>query len=153
MKMESTWWAPHLLKPHRKISNRVWLTNNAIRQDYKRKKVTQHAIFKGLAIQVSLQKASQWRQGFTEKSAFVNSTRNVERRWASVVFFGTWKCLKSQGPKCDIILKEQGVCVCGGGCYVFEHSPYSPDLASIDFFLFPRRKKNLAGRNITLAKR
>ena len=36
--------------------------------------------------------------------------------------------------------------------YVLEHSPYSPDLVPCDFFLFPRLKKNLAGRNITPAK-
>ena len=41
--------------------------------------------------------------------------------------------------------KEQGV-------YVLEHSPYSPDLVPCDFFLFPRLKKNLAGRNIPPAK-
>ena len=38
------------------------------------------------------------------------------------------------------------------GVYVLEHSPYSPDLVPCDFFLFPRLKKNLAGRNIPLAK-
>ena len=41
--------------------------------------------------------------------------------------------------------KEQGV-------YVLEHSPYSPDLVPCDFCLFPRLKKNLAGRNIPPAK-
>ena len=38
------------------------------------------------------------------------------------------------------------------GDYVLEHSPYSPDLVPCDFFLFPRLKKNLAGRNIPPAK-
>ena len=41
--------------------------------------------------------------------------------------------------------KEQGV-------YVPEHSPYSFDLVPCDYFLFPRLKKNLAGRNIPPTK-
>ena len=36
--------------------------------------------------------------------------------------------------------------------YALEHASYSPDLVPCDFFLFPRLKKNLAGRNIPLAK-
>jgi transposase len=30
---------------------------------------------------------------------------------------------------------------------VLEHSPYSPDLAPSDFFLFPKMKKTLKGRH------
>ena len=46
---------------------------------------------------------------------------------------------------CRRFRKEQGV-------YVLEHLPYSPDLVPCDFSLFPRLKKNLAGRNIPPAK-
>ena len=38
------------------------------------------------------------------------------------------------------------------GVYVLEHSPYSPDLVPCDFLLFPRLKKNLAGRNTSRQK-
>ena len=36
--------------------------------------------------------------------------------------------------------------------YSLDYSPYSPDLVPCDFFLFPRLKKNLAGRNIPPVK-
>ena len=29
---------------------------------------------------------------------------------------------------------------------IFEHPPYSPDLASSDFFLFPKMKEHLTGK-------
>lgn len=35
------------------------------------------------------------------------------------------------------------------GVQVLPHPPYSPDLAPADFFLFPKLKKELAGRRLT----
>ena len=31
-------------------------------------------------------------------------------------------------------------------CDIFEHPPYSPDLAPPNFFLFPKIKENLSGK-------
>ena len=36
-----------------------------------------------------------------------------------------------------------------GGVQMLEHPPYSPDLAPADFFLFPKLKKELAGRHLS----
>ena len=43
-------------------------------------------------------------------------------------------------PKTQALLREQF------HCYVFEHPPYSPDLAPSDFFLFPKIKEHLADK-------
>ena len=32
-------------------------------------------------------------------------------------------------------------------CDIFEHPPYSPDLAPSDFFLFPKMKEHIAGKH------
>ena len=101
-----------------------------------------YAIFftpNGLAIHVSIPKGKSMNtilkicqiltEMLTEDRHLCNMTM-PQVTWPEV-----WRCF----------WKEQGV-------YVLEHSPYSPDLVPCDCFLFPRLKKNLAGRNIPPAK-
>ena len=60
--------------------------------------------------------------------------------------FVTWQCLESQGWKCDIISEWTGS-RCSRTPTVFSRS--SP----LDFFLFPRLKQKLAGREYTSCKK
>ena len=86
----------HFFEPHRKISNQVWLTKNAKRPCIAKRmtsvKKVMYAIFfttKGLAIQVPVPKGKSMNARFTRKKfleSLSNSTRNIDRRRAFVVF-------------------------------------------------------------------
>ena len=60
----------------------------------------------------------------------------------SVVFLSHDNALSHKARIMTSFLKEQGD-------YFLERQPYSPDIASFDHFAFPRRKKNVFGRNYT----
>ena len=73
-----------------------------------------------------------------------SSTRDIlEMAWktdeGSPVLPGQCSCTQVCG--CD------GCCVRGCGFELVDLPPYSPDLASFDYFLFPNMKKHLAGKH------
>ena len=103
----------HYFEPHRKISNQYSSPKckKALyyQKDFQCKKVM-HAIFftpKGLAIQVFIPKGKSMNKRLCRKrflENLSNSTRNVDRRQASVVFICYITLRKSQGWKCDVVL-------------------------------------------------
>ena len=85
-------------------------------------------------------------QGFTRKKVLRKLAKFYQKRQSKMGICGIYlsddNALSHKARSMTSFLKEQGD-------YFLEHPPYFPDIAACDCFLFPRLKKNLAGRNNT----
>ena len=126
---------PHQSAAHQKCKKALYCHKDHNDYQYEKGYVCHIFTTKGLAINALIPKGKVLRR----KKGW---RKLVKFNRVSVVFICHMITPQVTSQKCDLILSDQGD-------YFLEHPPYSPDIASCNFFLFPRLKKNLAGRKYT----
>ena len=145
---DETW--VHYFEPVRKVSNKIWATKHSKRpiiakRSLSTKKVL-YAIFfsgEGVAIKVPVKKGKSI-TGKHYKDVVLKKLNKYYRKRRPATSFKHVRLLHDNAPAhtsaiVTVFLKKEKVTV-------LLHPAYSPDLASCDFFLFPKLKAFLAGR-------
>ena len=148
---DETW--VHFYEPKRKMQNKIWATKGGKSPCTAKRtisiKMVLYVIFftnQGPAIQIAVPKC---KSGFY-KGKVLHKLKKYFLNWRPATCLHGVRLLHDNASlhKAAIVseyLKQEKV-------VELPHPPYSPDRAPCDFFLFPRLKKNLAGRKYQTRK-
>ena len=153
---DETW--VHYFEPVRKVSNKIWATKHSKRPIIAKRSLSTYK--EGFVCNLLLwwrsrnKSASEKGQKHHRKVLQKRSTEENEKvvsdttpcHWFKTCPSSTWQCSSSYLRNCYGVFEERK-----SNCFASPPpppppTPYSPDLAPCDFFLFPKLKAFLAGR-------